>query len=233
MTDSRTQTRRAGLLMLAGITAGIFSVAPSVDSPEYLTEAAGHSGAVTSAAVFQIAMSLAYIGIAVLLYPVINRFGSGLSIGFLSFRIVAVSLSLMGTVLLLSVLALSREYSQNPLPDTSAAHALGNVLKTSRDVINHVCMVLVLCTGNVLLCALLFQSKLLPRWLSVWGIIGACSAAGAGLLFLFGKVSIFTAEYLALNVPAAMHEVLSGIWLLVNGFDRRVLQGAKASKNQM
>ena len=233
MTDSRKQTRQAGLLILVGMLAGIFSVAPAVDSPEYVTEAAKHSDAVTLAAVFQLAMSLAYIGVAVLLYPVIKRFGSGLSVGFLGFRIVAATLSIVGTVLLIAILVLSQEYSQNPLPDPSALHALGDVLKASRDTVNHAFMVLVLCTGNVLLYALLFQSKLLPRWLSVWGMIGAFLSAGASVLFLFGKLNILTAEYLALNAPTVVHELLLGIWLTVKGFDKRALSGAEAAKNQM
>lgn len=223
------EIRLAGLLILAGMAAGIFSVAPAIDAANYLTEAAKHPDEAILAAVFQFVMSLAYIGVAILLYPNIKRFGSSLSIGFLSFRIIAVSLSIIGTTLLLSVLALSQEYSQNPLQDRQSLEVWGNVLKTSRDYINHVFMVLVLCAGNFILYVLFFKSKLIPQWLSVWGMTGAFLSVTASMLVLFRKVDIITYEYLALNVPTAVQELVLGVWLIAKGVDKRVIKEKAAS----
>jgi hypothetical protein len=220
--NSNRKIRLAGLLWLAGMFAGIFSVAPAVDSTNYLTEAAKNSNQVILAAVFQFAMSLAYMGIAILLYPNIKRFGSSLSLGFLSFRIIAVSVSIFGTILLLSIVALSREYSQNALQHPSLV-VLGNVLKISRDYTNHVFMILFLCSGNYIFYLLLFKARLIPRWLSVWGIITAFLSVSASILFLFRKVDIITYEYLALNAPTAIQELVLGVWLLTKGFNKKVV----------
>lgn len=227
--DSIKEIRAAGLLLLVGMAAGIFSVAPAIDSENYLTEAAEHSTQTILAAVFQLVMSLAYIGFAILLYPAIKRFGKSLSVGFLSFRIIAASLSIIGTILLLSTLALSQQYSKNPLPDPSGLEVTGNVLKISRDYINHVFMILVLCIGNLMLYVLLFQSKLIPQWLSVWGMAGAFLSVAASILVLFQKVDIITYEYLALNVPAAIQELMLGVWLIIKGFDKGMIKEKAAS----
>lgn len=218
--DSRKKIKWAGMLWLASILAGALSVAPAIDSTNYLIEAAQNFNQVVFAAVFQFAMSLAYMGVAILLYPNIKKFDSGLSIGFLSFRIIAVSLSIIGTILLLSILALSQEYVQNPLQN-SALIVLGNVLKISRDHTNHVFMILALCSGNCLFYLLLFKSKLIPRWLSMGGIITALLSISASILFLFQKVDIITYEYLALNVPTAIQELVLGVWLIAKGFDNQ------------
>lgn len=220
--DARKAIRLAGILILAGMVAGIFSVAPAIDAPDYLTAAAKNPTQVILAAVFQFMMSLAYAGIAILLYPHIKRFGSTLSIGFLSCRIIAVSLSIIGTILLLSLLSLSQAYSQNSLQSPLALDVLGNVLKTSRDYINHVFMVIVLCTGNFLCYVLLFQSRLIPRWLSLWGMVGVFLSVSASILLLFQQVDVITYEYLALNAPTAIQEVVLGIWLIIKGFDKRI-----------
>lgn len=226
----KSKTRLAGFLFLAGMFAGILSVAPSVDSANFLTEAAANSGQVIIAAAFQFMMSLAYLGIAILLYPLIRRFGSSLSIGFLSLRIIAAGLVILGALLLLSVLALSQEFVKNAAQDTLALEALGNVFKTTRDYINHVFMILVLCTGNFMFYILLLRSKLIPRWLSVWGLFGNVLSAIASVLVLFQLVEIITTEYLVLNVPTALQELVLGFWLMVKCFDKRPLENKEQNK---
>lgn len=221
--DPVRKVRLAGLLSVAGMFAGVFSVAPAIDSATYLTEAAAHTDDVIVAAIFQFAMSLSYAGVAALLYPVVRRFGNSLSIGYFSSRIIAATLSIVGTILLLSLLVLSREFVHRPSQDILATEALGNVLKASRDHVNHVFMVFVLCTGNFLLYVLLLRSRLIPRWLSVWGMAGAALSVTASTLVLFGSVDIITPRYLALNTPTAIHELVLGVWMIVKGFDKRVM----------
>ncbi|PSK91050.1 DUF4386 domain-containing protein [Taibaiella chishuiensis] len=206
-----TTTKLAGLLMLAGLAAGLCSVAPEIDMPGYLTEAGKAPGRVIRAVVCQFILSLTYMGVAVLLYPQLARFGGSLSVGFLGFRIVAVVLSVMGTVLLLALLALSKAYLQYPWP---ALAVTGDILKVVRDQLNHVFMVLTLCIGNVMLYVLLLRSGLVPSWLPVWGIVAAFLSMIASLLFLGQYTGIATPLYLALNVPAALLELVLGLWLI-------------------
>jgi hypothetical protein len=218
--NNTKKIRVAGLLYLLGMLAGVFSVSPAIDSSEFLTNAVANSNQVIFAAIFQFVMALSYIGIAILLYPTLRKFSRTLAIGFLSFRISAVTLSVIGTILILSILALSREFVQYPSTDTSALQPLGNVFKASRDSINHVFMVLVLGIGNLMLYILLIKSKLIPVWLSVWGLVGTSLSAIASILVLFQVVEIITSEYLALNAPTALQELVLGLWLMFKGFYR-------------
>jgi hypothetical protein len=221
--DLTQKTRYAGILLLTGMVAGIFSVAPAIDSTNYLALATTHSNEVIIAAIFQFIMSLAYIGIAILLYPIIIRFSGSLSIGFLSLRIIAVSLSIIGTLLLLSTLTLSEEFIKHSPLETSHFEAFGNILKIARDYINHVFMVLVLCTGNFMLYILFIKSKLIPKWLPIWGIISIFLSAIASMLVLFRSIDIITSEYLLLNASTAIQELTLGIWLVLKGFDKRII----------
>ena len=222
---ARSTTRLAGLLVFAGMAAGIFSVAPAIDGADFLTEAASNTGQVLMAAVFQFMMALAYAGFAILLYPAIRQFGGSLSIGFLSFRIIAVSLVIVGTIVMLSILALCQEVAGNVSQNTAAFEALGNVLRITRDYINHVFMILALCAGNIMLYVLLLRSKLIPRWLSAWGLLGNLLSIAASLLVLFQAVGIITTEYLALNAVTALQEVVLGLWLIVKGFSKHAGEG--------
>lgn len=214
----------AGFLVFAGMAAGIFSVAPAIDSANYLTEAAANTSQVLVAAIFQFLMALAYAGFAILLYPTIRRFGGSLSVGFLSFRIIAVSLVIVGTIVMLSILALSQEVARNASQNQADFEVLGNMLRITRDYINHVFMILVLCAGNMMFYVLLLRSKLIPSWLSAWGLLGNLLSVVASLLVLFQAVEIITTEYVALNAVTAVQEVVLGIWLIVKGFEKSLVE---------
>lgn len=86
----------------------------------------------------------------------------------------------------------------------------GNVLKITRDYINHVFMVFALGIGNLMLYVLFFKSSLIPKWLSIWGVIGTVLSIGASVLLLFGTIEVITIKYLALNAPTGFFEIVLG-----------------------
>lgn len=212
--------RMAGFFILIGMVAGIFSVAPSIDTTQYLTEAVRHPNQVIGASVFQALMSLCYIAVAMLLYPIAAKYGKVLAIGFLSLRVVAVCLSIVGTILLLCLLGLSESFAQSDPKDFSSLESLGAVLKLARDSVNHVFMVLMLCIGNTMLYTLLIKNKLIPSWLSLWGIAGALLSVIASFLVLFRVLDVITSEYIAMNVPTAVFELVFGFWLILKGIPK-------------
>ena len=61
---------------------------------------------------------------------------------------------------------------------------------------------------------LLYQSELIPRWLSVWGLIGATLMLAMGLLRMFGRSAVI---YLA--IPIILNELVLAVWLIVIGFN--------------
>ena len=85
----KNNVKLAGLLIILGMIAGILSIASSVDSPKYLTEAAANTTQVSIAALFQFILSLTYVCFAILLYPIVKKYNKSLALGFLSFRIIA------------------------------------------------------------------------------------------------------------------------------------------------
>lgn len=211
------KVRITGGLYLLTLIAGVFSVAPAADAAAYLTKAAAHETEVIVAAIFQLVISFAYLSVAVLIYPLVKIYGRSLAIGFLSSRIVAVTLSLLAVVALLLVVALSKIYLQNPNPDVFALQAMGNIIKTARDLMNHVLMIMVLCAGNFPLYFLLVKAKFIPRWLSVWGVAANTLSIFASVLILFQAADIMTPTYLLLNAPTAFQELVLGIWLIIKG----------------
>lgn len=209
--------RWAGFLLPLGMIAGILSVVPVIDAPDYLSTAAANPGQVYMGALFQLLMACIYLGFAIVLYPTLKALYPHLAIGFLSFRIAATTLVLLGTTLLIALLTLSQE-SIGVAPENELFfESMGQVLKSTRDAINHIFMILVWCVGNFLLYVLFFRSQIVPQWLSVWGILGTLFSFLASILVLFKVVEIISADYLMLNVPTAILELVLGIWLMSKG----------------
>jgi len=220
MKNQSRVTTIVGTLYIIGTIAGILSVSPEVDHSEYLTKAFENTNKVVLAAFFQFMMAFAYLSIPIILYPTIRRYNEKLAIGFLSFRILAASLVVLGALILLLILAISHEFSHLKIPESSCIQLFGDLLRTARDLVNHVAMIIILSIGSIMLNFLLFLSKLIPRWLSIWGFIGAISTIVSSFLVMFKLVDIITPIYIILNIPMALQELFFAIRLIIKGFDR-------------
>jgi len=69
----------------------------------------------------------------------------------------------------------------------------------------------------------LYQSKLIPRWLSGWGFVGAALVFANYLLQSF---SINPVEILFL--PIAVQEMVFAVWLIVKGFNSSAIASESA-----
>ena len=73
------------------------------------------------------------------------------------------------------------------------------MLKMIRDLTNHLGVMVATGLGNLLLYYILFSGKYIPRWLSVWGIIGNILILLASFLILFQLVDVISTAYIAYN----------------------------------
>jgi len=223
MNPNRKKTIIAGVLYIVGTIAGILSIVPSIDATDYLLKASANANQVLSGALFQFIMTIAYVGFAITLYPILRKFRESLALGFLSFRIIAAVLNIIGFIVLLMLLALSQEYTGEGTPDPSYFHTLGELLRSGRDFVNHIAMILTLSVGSLMFYFLLYQIKLIPRWLSLWGLLGTIFTILASFLIMFQIIDIITAIYLVLNLPLILLEMVLAIWLIAKGFDPGIM----------
>jgi hypothetical protein len=84
--------------------------------------------------------------------------------------------------------------------------------------------ILAMAIGALLYYFVLYTSRLIPRWLSGWGLVGAAllmvSTVMAGLAQDFG----FTTVNTVLNIPIALQELVLAVWLIAKGFDQSALR---------
>ena len=232
MRTSRRRAVFAGVLMILGTVAGLLSVVPGVEEPDYLKKVSANKGQVLRGALFQFLVAPAYVGAALSLYPVLRRYSESLSLGFVGFRIIAGAFHIIGGILLLLFLPLSREFAGAGAPDSSYFQTLGALLRAGRDLVNHVAMILALSIGNLMLHYVFYRSGLIPRWLSVWGLIGVTLTISASLSLVLRLVGVITPTYVILNLPLALQEMVLAVWLIVRGCNPFVAASWSAERMQ-
>jgi hypothetical protein len=67
--------------------------------------------------------------------------------------------------------------------------------------------------GVLILNFLLYQSELVPRWLSVWGLVGGVLVVGMGVSRLLGRPMFLLA------IPIILNELVLAVWLIVVGLN--------------
>lgn len=215
----RRTSKLAGILFLIGTLAGLLSIAPAIDSSDYLTRVFEDSDQVIIAAIFQFIMAISYIGFAIVVFSLAPQENKNLSIGFLVFRLLAGAFNILGVVIILLLVTLSKEFNDTGTLDMSHYESLGSLLKSGRDIINHVVMILLHSIGGLILYYLLYKTKIVPRWLSLCGLSSTIITILATMLLMFDVIGIITIVYIVLSLPLAFFEIVFAIWLVVKGFN--------------
>lgn len=219
MNSNRKTAIIAGILILIGMVAGMLSIVPSVEGPDYLTEVFANQNQVLSGAFFQFTLVPIYIGFALVLYPIIRKYNKSFAIGFVSFRIIAGVFQIIGLITLPIFIVLSQEFLESSTLDLLYFQFLGDVLKLGRDLANHVGVMLATGLGNLLLFYMFYKTKLIPRWLSSWGLIGNTLAMLASFLILFRLIDVISPHFIGLTIPLVLQEIILAIWLIIKGFN--------------
>ncbi|WP_078596239.1 DUF4386 domain-containing protein [Evansella clarkii] len=198
---------------------GILSSVPALEYPDYLTKLSEINMQVLIATFFQGAMSVVYVSIAVLFYPIIKRYNENLATGYLSLRIIGSGFLFAGIVPLLLLLWLSQSYVITSEVNLSYFHVSGELLRQGRDILNHIGMIFPWSIGGLILYYCLYKIRIIPRWLSIWGMIGSTFTLFATLMIMLNLIELVSPVYFILNAPLAFGELILAILLIVKGFN--------------
>jgi hypothetical protein len=220
-TRSRTNARTAGVLFITATVASLASVPllkPILNSPDYLVEMAANEHRVILGALLGVVAAFASAAIAIWLYPVLKEHSKGgLALGSVGFRLIEGMLYAVAVVLLLSLLTLSQEFVKAGASVSSSFETGGTVLKATRDLASLV-GILAFYLGGFMYYCIFYGSRLIPRWLSVWGLVAVALGATAALLVMFRVTTPMSTVQVAFNLPIGVQEMVLAVWLIAKGF---------------
>jgi hypothetical protein len=213
-----------GVLFITATVTAILSIVFTgsiLDPPDYLTKVSENENQVIISVILWLILAVSVMGIGVLMFPVLKKYNEGLALGYAGIRLIETVFIIVASLSLLSLLTLSQEYVAGVL-DVSYYQPSGTSLLALYDWSFVIGTLIFLGLGGVCLNYLLYQSKLVPRWLSVWGLIGATLVLLYGLLSLFGLDPSFLAALIAVQ------EMVFAVWLIVKGFNPSAIASGSA-----
>jgi hypothetical protein len=178
-------------------------------------------------------MGLSLAMVPVLLYPIFRKHSEVLALGAVLFRgvfeAVCEMLLVISMVLLLTV---SEIYGKAGAVDPSNFQSLGSVLIAAGEWIQIIGGI-VFSVGTLMIFALFYQTRLIPRWLSGWGLIGAVLYLVAKVASMFGPLHTTLEIGVGLGIlliPTAIQEMVFAVWMIVKGFNPSAIAALSAKK---
>ncbi|MFF3921827.1 DUF4386 domain-containing protein [Paenibacillus lactis] len=185
---------------------------PLLHRPNFLTHLYSNRIHAVMGSLLELINAIAVVGIAMLLYPILKKHNESFALGYFGSRIVESVLLIISTVAPLILIGLSH----HSISAGSAMHpyfeAISNVLLEAHSMLFQMAMI-VLSLGSLLLCNVLYRSRLVPRFLPVIGFIGYAALLASSCLAIVGQ-DIGPVLY----VPGALFEIMFPVWIMVKGF---------------
>jgi Domain of unknown function (DUF4386) len=220
----------AGALFIVATIAAVAAAAllPALTGTDYLTGVANHPNQMAAAGLLYLLAAGTSVGIAIALYPLLKEFNAALALGSVVFRTIEAVMYTAGVVSLLSVLTLGQQLATAPAADHGPIRAMADSLLSVRD---HSSLVAVFAfsVGALMYYVVFYRSRLVPRWLSGFGIVAVLLIMTACLLALFSNSDV--TGYKLLVAPIFVQEMVIAVWLLVKGFSPSHLPPGTVSEN--
>jgi hypothetical protein len=223
MNTYRTAAVAAGTLFIIATVTSILGTGlsrPLLSDPNRLTMVSANPTQVIGGALLELIAAGACAGIAISLYPVLNKWSTGVALGSVVFRSIEAVMYAVAAASLLSLLALSGQFTTAEAADRGSLQAIGASLVAVREQTTLV-GVLAFSLGALLYYWVFYRSALIPRWLSGWGLAAIILLIAAWLLALFTQTSMLS--YVILALPIAVQEMVLAVWLIAKGFSSSAL----------
>lgn len=145
--------------------------------------------------------SAAVVGIAALIFPILRKYSEGLTIIYVSSRIIESALLLIAAIGPLLLITLNQIEAQQ----LSAMITLFASYSFQMAMIS-------LSAGSIFFCYVLYKNRLIPRTLSALGFIGYLLLLASSLLSIIGFENTTL-----LYIPGALFEIIFPFWLIIKG----------------
>ena len=233
MDTNRKTAIIVGVLFILGFAVlfNVVFVKPILDDPNYLIKLTENKNLVMMGVLSELIMAFACAGIAIWLYPVLRKHNEALALGAVGFRIIENVFQIVAALGLLSLLTLSQEYVKADALAAPAFQAAGALLLAVRFWASLLLAQIGFGLGALMYYYVFYQSRLIPRWLSGWGLIAIILHLTSVFLTNVGQIDPFSGSpILLLSMPIFFQELTLAVWLIVKGFNPSAIASESAKQ---
>jgi hypothetical protein len=213
----RTTARIVGAMYLAGFVVGITGIVligSILSGPDHLATLPASSMLLAIAAVLWLMAAAWDAAHGVLMFPILKQHNSErIAVGYLGFRIMDGLIIAIMVLFVLVQIPIGSEYLNAGASDASSLQALSTVFMQAQLDAYNIAMITLGISG-LILCYSFYKSKLVPRILAVWGLVGYA------VILCGSVVEVLGFNLLTIHaIPGGLWEVFIGVWLIVKGFN--------------
>jgi hypothetical protein len=221
MSSTRKSTTLIGILFILATVTGVIAamlLSPILNAPDYLIQIAAHQGQVILSAFLTFIMAMCCAGIGLALVPILKKYNEGLAVGSAGFRLIEAMIQVLSALFMACLLIVGRLAMDAGDPTAISYQAIGDVLKAGNDWLTNSPMLISWCIGALMYYYAFYRYRLLPRWLSAWGLIGISLTLITSVLVMLGILPSFGTIQTVANLPIGVQEMVLAVWLIVKGF---------------
>ncbi len=216
MDSNRKTAKIVGVLFIiatvATIISGVFYW--GIYDPDYLTAVSANENQVLIGVLLMLTATASLVAIPIMLFPILKKHNESLALGYVGARIFEGFFFVVMAICLLSILSLSQEFVNAVAPVASYFQTSGTLLLAVFDW-SGILLDFPFAISALILNYLYYKSKLIPRWLSVLGLIGSA------LMLVISPLNMFdlSPSLIYLAAPIGIQEMVLAAWLIVKGFN--------------
>jgi hypothetical protein len=221
MNQHKKTARIVGVLFIIATVAGATSAAvlgSILDPAGLLGNVAANETTVLAAVLIDLVLAGAVVAIPVVLFPFLRQDSEGIARGYFAARMVEGMIIVAGAIALLMLVTVSQESIDGGGGDALFG-TTGTMLLAARDWTDLVGTQLVFGVTALVLNISMFRSLLVPRFISIWGLIGAALAIASSLSIVALSLDPFATTSIMLFLPIAVQEMVMAVWFIVKGFN--------------
>jgi len=217
-----------GVFFIVGTVVGVVGLGvvlePLNSATDYLTVYGESETRVLVASLLQLCMGVALVGMSIAVSPVLRKFSASAAIAYIGARLLEGVICVILVLSMLALAGLGRDYVAAGSPSDSYFQVVGGLLLAVPEWAGHVILdVAIFPLGALILYTVFYRVGLVPRWLSVWGLVGAVLYWVAGLLVMFDLITPLESVHVMLQAPLGLQEMVLAIWLIAKGFSASAL----------
>jgi hypothetical protein len=208
-----------GALFLIAMAASLFGatiIESILSSSDYFTAVSENKLLLLMGVLLELINGISVVGIAVLMFPLLKKQNESIAQGYLFIRVMEAVFCFAAVITPLALI----KFKTGTL-GVQDIQAAGSMLIAARAGIMDAIVPVLFCLGAALFYSLIYQSRLLPRFISVWGIIAVILIFAVNMFGLFQTAGIKLTIQMSLALPIILNEIFLGIWLIVKGFNER------------
>jgi hypothetical protein len=218
----------AGLLYIATFAFSIPALAlyDGVVNDHDFVLGAGSDAGVLWGGLIEILTGLTGIGTAVVLYPVIKRYGPRGAIGFVASRTLEAAMIFVGVISVLGVYTLRQDLAGAAGTDPAALTTTADALVAVKEWTFLLGPGVMAVVNAMFLAPIMYRSGLVPRIIPTIGLVGAPVLLASDVATLFGAHEQVSTTAMLMALPIAAWEFSLGVWMTVKGFRTQPAAGA-------